>query len=44
MSLDPAALPPLLAGPILRRVEADLVSVWIATSRACNAVLLPSSG
>ena len=44
MPLDPAALPPLLAGPILRRVEADLVSVWIATSRACNAVLLLFDG
>ena len=44
MPLDPAALPLLLAGPILRRVEADLVSVWIATSRACNAVLLLFDG
>ena len=36
MPLTPAALPLVLAGPILRRVEADLVSVWIATSRRCD--------
>lgn len=40
MPLDPSALPLLLAGPILRRVEADLVSVWIATSRPCDVSLL----
>ena len=40
MPLDPVALPLLLAGPILRRVESDLVSVWIATSRACNVSVL----
>ncbi len=40
MPLDPSALPLLLAGPILRRVEADLVSVWIATSRSCSVALL----
>src|SRR5512132_1224162 len=39
MPLTPSALPLLLAGPILRRVEADLVSVWIATSRPCDASL-----
>ena len=44
MPVDPAALPPLLAGPILRRVESDLVSVWIATSRACNVSLLLFDG
>ena len=40
MPLTPSALPLLLAGPILRRVEADLVSVWIATSRPCDVALL----
>ena len=40
MPLNAADLPLLLAGPILRRVESDLVSVWIATSRACNVSLL----
>jgi hypothetical protein len=40
MPLTPAALPPVLAGPILRRVEADLVSVWIATPRRCDVSLL----
>jgi hypothetical protein len=44
MPLDPAALPPLLAGPILRRVESDLVSVWIATSRPCHVSLLLFDG
>src|SRR5262245_65658021 len=39
MPLDPSALPLLLAGPIVRRVESDLVSVWIATSRPCNVSL-----
>ena len=39
MPLTPSALPLLLAGPILRRVEADLVSVWIATSRPCDVSL-----
>jgi hypothetical protein len=28
-------LPPLLAGPIVRRVEPALVSVWVATSEPC---------
>ena len=37
-------LPPLLAGPILRRVEPDLVSVWIATLRSCNVSLLLYDG
>jgi len=40
MPLSPAALPPVLAGPILRRVESDLVSVWIATSRRCEISIL----
>ena len=44
MAVVPAALPPLLAGPVLRRVESDLVSVWIATSRACNVSLLLFDG
>ncbi|HEY9463910.1 MAG TPA: DUF6603 domain-containing protein [Vicinamibacterales bacterium] len=44
MPVSPAALPPLLAGPILRRVESDLVSVWIATSRACHVSLLLFDG
>src|SRR5215204_2706647 len=44
MPVIPAALPPLLAGPVLRRVESDLVSVWIATSRACNVSLLVFDG
>ena len=44
MPVNPAALRPLLAGPILRRVESDLVSVWIATSRACNVSLLLFDG
>lgn len=44
MSLDPATLPLLMAGPILRRVEADLVSVWIATSQICDASLLLFDG
>jgi hypothetical protein len=39
MPLDPSALPLLLAGPILRRVESDLVSVWVATSRSCDVSL-----
>jgi len=34
------ALPLLLAGPIVRRVEARLVSVWVATSRPCGVRLL----
>ena len=44
MPLSPATLPLLLAGPILRRVESDLVCVWIATSRACNVSLLLFDG
>ena len=44
MPVDSAALRPLLAGPVLRRVESDLVSVWIATSRACNVSLLLFDG
>src|SRR5688572_8877418 len=44
MPLDSADLPPLLAGPILRRVEPDLVSVWIATARPCNVCLLLFDG
>lgn len=44
MPLSAASLPLLLAGPILRRVESDLVSVWIATSRACNVSLLLFDG
>jgi hypothetical protein len=33
------ALPLLLAGPIVRRVESRLVSVWVATSRPCTVRL-----
>ena len=44
MAIRPADLPLLLAGPILRRVESDLVSVWIATSQACSASLLLFDG
>ena len=44
MSLDPAALPLLLAGPVLRRVESDLVCVWIATSQRCDVSLLLFEG
>src|SRR4051812_38346864 len=44
MSLAPSDLPLLLAGPVLRRVEADLVCVWIATSQPCNASLLLFDG
>jgi len=44
MSLDPAALPLLLAGPVLRRVEPDLVCVWIATSERCDVSLLLFEG
>jgi hypothetical protein len=44
MSLAPGDLPLLLAGPVLRRVEADLVCVWIATSQPCNASLLLFDG
>jgi hypothetical protein len=32
-------LPLLLAGPILRRVEPNLVSVWLAFSERCDVVL-----
>jgi hypothetical protein len=32
-------LPPLLAGPIVRRVEPRLASVWVATSLPCNVRL-----
>lgn len=32
-------LPLVLAGPILRRVEPNLVSVWIALSRAASVTL-----
>jgi len=32
-------LPFLLAGPIVRRVEPNLVSVWVATSEACSVRL-----
>ncbi len=44
MSLAPGDLPLLLAGPVLRRVEADLVCVWMATSQPCNASLLLFDG
>lgn len=44
MSLASGDLPLLLAGPVLRRVEADLVCVWIATSQPCNASLLLFDG
>lgn len=44
MPIGPAELPLLLAGPILRRVESDLVCVWIATSQRCNASLLLFDG
>ena len=37
-------MPLLLAGPVLRRVEEDLVCVWIATSQPCNASLLLFDG
>ncbi len=33
------ALPLVLAGPILRRVESNLVSVWIALSRSANVTI-----
>ena len=44
MSLAVGDLPLLLAGPVLRRVEADLVCVWMATSQPCNASLLLFDG
>jgi hypothetical protein len=44
MAIRPVDLPLLLAGPILRRVESDLVCVWIATSVRCNASLLLFDG
>ena len=44
MPIGPADLPLLLAGPILRRVESDLVCVWIATSQRCNTSLLLFDG
>jgi hypothetical protein len=44
MSVRPADLPLLLAGPVLRRVESDLVCVWTATSKPCNASLLLFDG
>lgn len=34
------ALPPVLAGPVLRRVQADRVVLWLAASRALQATLL----
>src|SRR4030095_6877399 len=33
------ALPLILAGPVLRRVEPGLVSVWLALSKACSVQL-----
>jgi len=33
------SLPLLLAGPILRRVEPTLVSVWVALRDPCNVLL-----
>jgi hypothetical protein len=33
------ALPLLLAGPILRPVESNLMSVWLAFSERCDMVL-----
>ncbi|MCU0682751.1 MAG: hypothetical protein MUF34_10965, partial [Polyangiaceae bacterium] len=39
MAADPNTLPLLLVGPVLRRVEADLVSVFVATSRPCAVTL-----
>ena len=33
------ALPLLLSGPVLRRVEPGLVSVWVALSKACSVQL-----
>ena len=33
------ALPLILAGPVLRRVEPRLISVWIALSKACSVQL-----
>ena len=44
MSLAPGDLPLLLARRVMRRVEADLVCVWIATSGPCNASLLLFDG
>lgn len=35
----PSPLPPVLAGPILRRVDWDSVSVWIALSKAAQVEL-----
>lgn len=44
MSLSRDALPLLLAGPILRRVESDLVCVWVATSQPCDVSILLFEG
>ena len=38
------SLPLVLAGPILRRVEPNLVSVWIALSRAANVTITTWEG
>ena len=38
------ALPLVLAGPILRRVESNLVSVWIALSRPANVTITSWEG
>src|SRR3979409_64300 len=35
----PVTVPMILAGPILRRVEPGLVSVWVALSKACSVQL-----
>ncbi len=35
---DSGALPIILAGPILRRVEPTRVCIWIATSRAVSVM------
>ena len=40
MTVDPAFSPPLLlAGPVLRKVTASSVSVWVATSQSCDVRL-----
>jgi len=38
------SLPLLLAGPILRRVEPNLVSVWVALSRSANVTITTWEG
>jgi hypothetical protein len=38
------SLPLVLAGPILRRVESNLVSVWVALSRSANVTITTWEG